>query len=218
MRQTGLLAKFFFVVALAVGGTNAAEAGSFTLGLKAWGASLSADGLDGGEELVPGLSVSWGVTNRVWLSAGYLEREIDFTLSVDETTSGSIKEVDSDIIVGWSFTAVDVGLGYRFTEFTTRISAAGNPTSSSGPMVFLGGGDLFGGSRWGYYWGLASMFEDLDDADGRQTHFNGEAGFHWTAPRNVSLLMGYRYKRYSGTGSLGLTISGPVVNLAYTFR
>ena len=87
-------------------------------------------------------------------------------------------------------------------------------------MVYLGGGDLFGQSRWGYYWGVAYMFTDLDDddADIENKHINGEGGLRWTSPKNLSILFGYRYKEYSGEGSGGLNIGGPVINLAYTWN
>ncbi len=214
-----------FAVILAMGGTPMAEAGDFTLGLKAWNASLSGRQIDGDSGLFPGVYFSWDVNDRLWISAGYVEGEVDFTIR-DSTFGGFVEEVDSDLIVGWSFAKLDIGVGFRFAEFTVStlvfdvpdISAA----TSTGPMVYLGGGDLFGQtSPWGYYWGLAYMFADLDDdgeEDSKQKHLNGEAGLRWTSKRNFSILLGYRYKEYSGGGSSGTSFSGPVVNLAYTWR
>ena len=89
-------------------------------------------------------------------------------------------------------------------------------------VTTVDGGDLFGQSRWGYYWGVAYMFEDLDDdgrgSDSKQEHINGEGGLRWTSQKNFSILFGYRYKEYSGGGTAGLTFDGPVANLAYTWR
>ncbi len=203
---------------LAVGGTSAVEASDFTLGLKAWNASLSAGGLDGGDDLFPGVYFSRGVTERLWISAGYVEGEVDFTApGLNPTLSRSIEEVDSDFIVGWSFAKLDVGVGYRFAEFKVSFGPTATLTSSNGPVVYLGGGDLFGQSHWGYYWGVAYMFEDLDDDDGAQEHFNGEGGFRWTSQSNISILFGYRHKEYFGDGG-NFTFAGPAVNLAYTWR
>lgn len=219
MRQSYLTVPCFLGLALvlALGGAPPAEAGDFTLGLKAWNASLSASGLDGNDDLFPGFYFAWDATDRLWISAGYVDGEVDFTIPGD-STSRSIKEVDADLIVGWSFAKLDVGIGYRSAEFTVKSGQVATPTSSGGPMVYLGGGDLFGSSPWGYYWGLAYMFEDLDDGDGAQEHFNGEAGFRWTSQKNFSILVGYRHKEYSGPGTAGLSFSGPAVNLAYTWR
>ncbi len=219
MRQSELKAKCFLGLALvlALGGAPAAEAGDFTLGFKAWSPSFSAANLDGDTDLFPGVYFLWAVNDRLRISAGYLEGEVDFTFT-GSTTSGSIEEVDSDLVVGWSFPKLDVGVGYRFTEFTTTLEpSAGLHVTSAGPMVYLGGGDLFGPHRWGYYWGVAYMFEDMDDDDGAQEHINGEAGLRWESRKNLSILVGYRHKEYSGEGSDGTTFSGPVVNLAYTW-
>ncbi len=218
MRQSVLAAKCFLGLALvlAPGGAPAAEADDFTLGLKAWSASLSANNLDGDSDLFPGVYFAWDLTDRLWISAGYVAGEVDFTLT-GSTTSGSIEEVDSDLIVGWSFPKLDVGVGYRLAEFTTITNDGRFPVTSTGPMVYLGGGDLFGQYRWGYYWGVAYMFKDMDDDDGSQKHINAEAGIRWTSQKNLSILFGYRHKEYSGEGS-DFSFSGPVVNLAYTWR
>ncbi len=219
MRQSVLTAKCFLglALALALGGAPAAEADDFTLGLKAWSASLSANNLDGDSGLFPGVYFAWDVNDRLWISAGYVEGEVDYTVT-GATTSGSVEEVDSDLIVGWSFAKLDVGVGYRFAEFTTIITDTAVPVTSAGPMVFLGGGDFFGQYRWGYYWAVAYMFEDMDDDDGAQKHINGEAGIRWTSRNDLSILFGYRHKEYSGEGLGDATFSGPVVNLAYTWR
>jgi hypothetical protein len=212
-----------FVLLLAVVGVPAAEAGDFTIGLKGWYASRTTDGLEDDEAFMdPGVYFAWDVNDRLWLSAGYVGGEVDFRIP-QSTTTGSIEEVDSDLIVGWGFSKVDVGVGYRLTEFTTNVVIPGIPnqsftTKSGGPMFYLGGGNLFGQSRWGYYWGVAYMFEDLEDSDGSQKHINGEAGLRWTSAQNFSVLFGYRHKQYSGEGSSDLTFAGPVVNFAYTFR
>ena len=195
-----------------------ADASSFTLGLKAWNASFSADNLDGSDDLFfPGFYFSWDINQKLWISAGYIEGEVDFNI-VNSTSSGSIEETDSDFIIGWGFSKVDVGIGYRAAEFTTVINDIAFQTESSGPMVYLGGGDLFGQSSWGYYWGVAYMFEDLDDDDGGQEHLNAEGGLRWTSPQNLSVLFGYRYKEYSGDNAAGATFDGLVVNLAYTWQ
>ncbi len=220
MRQVGLTTNFLVLaLILALGVTPTAQAGDVTLGLKAWSAALSAINLDSSDDFFPGLVFSSDVADRLWLSAGYLKGEVDFTIT-DSTASGSIEEVDADLIVGWSFAKLDLGVGYRVAEFTRTISDTTVDTISSGPMVFLGGGDLFGQQLWGwgYYWAAAYMFEDLDDDDGVQEHFNGEGGFRWTSRQNLSILFGYRYKEYSGEGAAGATFSGPVMNLAYTWR
>jgi hypothetical protein len=199
-------------------GVPAAEAGDFTIGLKGWYASRSTDGFEDDDAFFdPGLYFSWGMNDRLWISASYFGGEVDFRIPGSSIT-GSIEEVDSDFIVGWSFAKVDVGIGYRYTEFTTRILDLSIGTESGGPMVYFGGTDLFGSSHWGYYWGAAYMFKDLEDDDGAQEHFNGEGGLRWTSAQNFSVLFGYRYKEYTGEGAAGLTFDGPVVNLAYTFR
>lgn len=209
--------RFFLVtIILALLGTPAASADDFTLGIKGWDASLSANNLDGDSDVFTGLYFSWVGNKRLWVSAAYVEGEAGFTLS-GAGTQGTIEEVDSDFVIGWDFAKIDVGFGYRFAEFTTNILDLATPVVSTGPMAYLGGGDLFGQTNWGYYWGVAYMFADLDDDDGEQEHVNGEGGFRWTSRTNVSVLFGYRYKDYSGDGG-GFSFSGPVVNLAYTWR
>ena len=222
MRHSRLVVKFSFALVLVVAfsGASPAEARDFTLGLKAWYASGSATGAEVDEDLFfPGFYFAWGATDRIWISAAYVDGEVDFAFPNDQPgTSRSFKEEDADLVIGWSFPKLDVGVGYRDAEFTARSDAGDFPTSSAGPMVFLGGGDLWGQSNWGYYWALAYMFEDMDDDDGSQEHFNGEAGFRWTSQKNFSVLFGYRYKEYSGDFTADLTFDGPVVNLAYTWR
>ena len=213
--------KNFFIginLALAFAVASTVEAGSFTFGLKAWNASTSVNGLDSSTELFfPGFYFSWGVNDRLWIAGGYIEGEFDFAFP-GSTTTGSLKEPDSDILVGWKFARLRVGVGYRDTEFTTRLLGTADVVSSVGPTVFFAGSDLFGASRWGYYWSAAYMFEDIDDDDGSQEHFNGEAGFWWKSYKEFSILLGYRYKEFSGDGAGGLTLDGPVVNLAYTWN
>lgn len=215
MRQS-LMACFLGVMILALGGASAAEAGDFTIGVKAWDASLSSDGLDGSNDLFPGIYFSWSINDSWSISGGYIEGEVDFT--TDLGASGTIEEVDSDLIVRWRWTKrLEIGAGYRQAEFTTVLNEGSFPVKSSGPTAYIGGGALFGQSRhWGYYWGAAYMFEDIDDDDGSQEHFNGEGGLQWTA-KNFSVLVGYRYKKYTGDGT-DFTFDGPVVNLAYSWR
>jgi hypothetical protein len=219
MRQLSLTTKCILSLALVIAlcETPVAEANDFTVGFKAWNASFSASNLDGDSDLFSGAYFSWNLTDRIWISAGYVEGEVDFRIA-GSTISGALEEVDSDFVVGWSFATLDVGIGYRYAKFTTRISDSAIPSTSSGPMAFLGGGDLFGKSSWGYYWGLAYMFEDMDDDDGSLEQFNGEGGLRWTSNTNLSILIGYRYKEYSGAGAGGASFGGPVVNLAYTWR
>ncbi len=218
MRQSSLTATCFLGLALvlALGGAPAAKAGDFTLGLRAWNASFSGD-LDAESDLFPGVYASWDVTDHLWITVGYVEGEPDATFG---TSPGSIEELDSDLIIGWSFPKLEVGVGYRHAEFTLS-SPPSDPftTTSTGPMVYLGGGNLFGEDRWGwgYYWGAAYMFKDMDDDDGAQEHANSEAGFLWTSRKDFSILFGYRYKRYF-LAEDDASFSGPVVNLAYTWR
>ncbi len=222
VRQSGLSAvcSIGLALVLTLGGAPSVEARDFTLGLKAWSASLSADNLEGEEDLFfPGFYFSWGVTDRLWVSAAHLEGEFEFT-TIGSAISGSVEEVNTDIIVGWSFARLDVGLGYRhtgITELKIVVADTASEMTSSGPVVYLGGGDLFGQSRWGYYWGVSYMFKDIDATDGSQEQVNGEAGFRWTSPRNLSVLLGYRYKEYFGD-AFGLTFDGPTLTVAYTWR
>ena len=73
---------------------------------------MSLDGADGDDDLFfPGFYFSADLTDRLWISAGYVEGEVDFTLdgtSIEGSIEGSIEEVDTDIIVGWSFAKLDV--------------------------------------------------------------------------------------------------------------
>lgn len=208
-----------FVLFMMVFAVPAAEADDFTLGVKGFYPTRSTDNLDDDEELFdPGVYFAWDINDRLWLSAGYVGGSVDFTIS-GTNIMGAIDEVDSDIIIGWSLAKIDLGVGYRYTEFTTEVGDTSVATESAGPTVFLGGGNLFGPlTSWGYYWGAAYMFEDIEDDDGSQDHFNGEAGLSWTSDKNFSVLFGYRHKEYSGDGAAGLTFAGPVVNLSYTFR
>lgn len=219
MQQSCLASKCFFALALTIflGITPAALASEFTIGLKAWDASLSADNLEGGDDLFQGIYFSWGINDNWSVTGGYVEGEVDFQVA-GTTVTGTIEEVDADLIVHRRLTKrLEIGAGYRSAEFTTVIGGTADAIESAGPTVFLGGGALFGQSRnWGYYWGLAFMFDDMEDDDGSQEHFNGEGGIRWTA-NDFAVLLGYRYKEYSGDGIDGSKFDGPVLNLAYTF-
>lgn len=196
-----------------------ANAADFTLGLKTWNVGFSSDTFDGsGDELFfPGFYFSWDINDRIWISAGYIEGDdVGFTLALGGT--GTLEEVDSDFIVGWSFSKVDIGIGYRYSELTVILEGQAFPVESSGPMVYLGGGNLFGQSSYGYYWGVAYMFEDLEDDDQSQDHINAEAGVRWTSQSNLSFMLGYRYKEYSGDAAANATFDGPVMNIAFTWR
>ncbi len=189
---------------------------NFTLGLKSWNASLSADGINGDTAFFPGVYCAWDLGDRIWMSAGYVAGDADFIFD-DLTTSGSIEEIDADLIIGWSYAKLDIGIGYRLAEFTTSVRDSAVTTSSGGPVVYLGGGDAFGQYRSGYYWGAAYLFEDIADEDGAQKHFNGELGVRWTSRKDLSILLGYRYREYFGDG-INIKFDGPVVNIAFTWR
>jgi hypothetical protein len=201
-----------------IGGVPVAEARDFTIGVKAWNASLSSDNpIVGDEDFIPGLYLSLSLSNNWAISTGYVEGTVDFLTATG--AQGSIEEVDSEFIVRRRLTKwLEVGGGYRLAKFTTEVPEAdvNIETKSSGPAIYLGGGTRFGQSRhWGYYFGVAFMFEDFDDGDGSQQHFNGEGGIQW-ASKHFSILVGYRHKEYTGDGG-GFTFSGPVANFAYTF-
>ncbi len=114
--------RLSLVLALSV--TPASEARDFTLGIKAWNASGSANGLDMEDEIhFPGAYFSWGVTDHFWISAGYVEGENDFSFEGDiSSASRSFEEADADLIFGWSFAKLDAGIGYRSAGFTVRLS------------------------------------------------------------------------------------------------
>jgi hypothetical protein len=195
------------------------DVGSLTVGLKAWNASFSSPNLDGGDALFLNPFFSMNLTDRLWVSAFYLEGEAEFTTLGSTPLSGSLQEVDSDLVIGWSFGRFDLGVGYRYAKFTTSIrNQQDGTTTSSGPMLFFGGWDFFGSSRWGYYWSADYMFEDMDDDDGSQEQASGEGGLRWSSGSGLSVLLGYRYKEYFGDGIEGAIFSGPSVNLAYTWR
>ncbi len=188
--------------------------GPFTLGVESWNASISADDLDGDTAIFSGAFLSWDLSDRLWLSAGYTVGEIDVTAA---GLINSLEEVNSDLVIGWSFPRFDIGFGYRLAEIRTRTSAGTSDTSSAGPMIYLGGADLFGQLPWGYYWKMAYLSEDMDDDDGTQKILNGEVGIRWASRKNASVLLGYRRREYSGYGA-GVAFGGPVVSIAYTWR
>lgn len=201
-------------IQLLVTGTICAD--EFTFSLKAWNPTLSADNLDGGTELYPGANFSWQLNDHIWISSSYLEGNSPFDL-VGTNIRGELGEVDFDFVMGWSTAWLDIGVGYRFTSFTTKVGGSSVKTESEGPMVYLGGSNTFGESKWGYYWGAAHMFEDLSSDDGSQTHFNVEAGGFWASGNDYAILLGYRLKEYGGDGSGDLSLKGIVVNLAFNF-
>ncbi len=212
MLQSCPSAKWFLglaLLALVLSGVPATAAGGdFTLGLKAWDASLSG----GGDDLhFPGFYASYAFTEHLWISSGFIDGEV-------ESVGTTVEEEDFDLIIGWSFSWVDIGAGYRRAKFTTSIFGFSFPIDSAGPMVYLGGGHLW--RHWGFYFGVAIMPEDLEDDDGSQSHINGEGGIRWDpGGKNFTVLFGYRYKDYSGDGiASDTTFDGPVVNIAYTWR
>lgn len=194
-----------------------AQGDDFTFGLKSWSSSMSAPNLEGGSSLFIGAYLSWHLNETIWVSAGYLEGETDFLVS-GGLTEGSVQEIDWDFVMGWSLPEIDldIGVGYRFAEFETVLNDVALPVQSNGPMVYLGGAALFEESPWGYYWGAAYMFEDLEEDDGSQEHLNAEAGVFWTSKASFSVLVGYRYKEYSGDGISGVSFEGISLNLSFS--
>ena len=215
MRTAKLLSTMFLFTSVLI--APPLEADDFTVGLKSFYASRSTDNLEDDEAFFdPGIYLAWDITDRFWVSTAYLGGAVDFIIS-GSTTAGTIEEVDSDIVFGWRMKSIDLGVGYRITDFTTTVFDLSTATKSAGPMLYLGGGSGFGRSAWGYYWGTAYMFDDLEDDDGAQEHFNGEAGLRWASKQGLSILLGYRYKEYSGDGAGGLSFSGLAFSLGYTF-
>ncbi len=226
MRRSSHLLKYSLVLALvlALDGVPVAEADDvFTLGIKGWYASMAATGFEDGDEIFdPGLYFAWDFNDNFWIAASYVGGEVDTEIVRPSgfNVPAAIEEVDSDIIFGWRFRkqGIDVGVGYRFAEFTTKQDQGSGSADSNGPMIFLGGGDRFKNrSAWGYHLGIAWMFEDMEDDDGAQDHFNVEAGFSWNSEKDYSILFGYRHKEYSGDGAGGLSFTGPVLNFSYTW-
>ena len=63
--------------------------------------------------------------------------------------------------------------------------------------------------------GFAYMFEDLEEEDGAQKHFNAEVGLLWASDADYTVLLGYRYKEYSGDGASEVSFGGVTVSLSF---
>jgi hypothetical protein len=185
----GLLAGIL-VMSLAV----SAQAG-LSAGGKLWYAVFDADGAESALMLGPTLSIGG---DTMWLSGMYLKGSLD-------EEGGSIDFADSEVDLGFSLDTLDIGVGVRYSEWTSKFGGSAQDIAIWGPMGYLGLGNSFGESALGWYIGASYMFMDLGDAadyedkydikDATFEHFNAEAGLSFSAAR-IQATLGYRMKHY----------------------
>jgi hypothetical protein len=190
----------------AVGLVQAAEA-EFSVGGKLWMVNFDdAVGLDSTIMFGPKIDLS-GET--FWLSGSFLFGSADSNepyYGVDESTDMQ----DGEVLLGMSFSFIDVGLGFRDTTFGYKEKGkTADKLTIWGPMVYVGTGSMFGESPLGWYVGASFMFLDLGDLSDVQDvldsaqvnekvtgeHYNIEVGLSATF-EHFSATAGYRYKAF----------------------
>jgi len=135
-----------------------------------------------------------------WISGTYLWGRYAFS---DGTKD--LDTADAEVVLGYTASVVDVGLGARYALWRDPGSEAGGEFKIWGPMAYVGVADTFGDSAVGWYAAASWMFKDFGDArdlehdldvDGLTfEHWNAEAGLFLTGER-VTGTFGYRHKAF----------------------
>lgn len=170
-----------------------AQAGG-SVGIKLWNASFS-DSDVAEDTLMVGPTLSFG-GDTAWVSAMYMQGDA-------ETDYADVTLADAEVVVGFTFNVLDLGLGARYTTWTTATDD--DEWKIWGPMAYLALGSTFGDSPIGWYAGASWMFLDLGDAkdaeddfdvdDITYEHINAEAGISLNIT-HFQATLGYRMKYY----------------------
>lgn len=187
--------------------------GRLGLGGKVWIAQVE-DAEDISVLVGPIASLDLG--NHWWLSGVYLAGEAEFEGRRESDTEDV---ADAEVVLGHSFEAFDLGVGWRGTKAHGAgyfgESAKGSPVSDAdvaGPMVYLGLGQLFEKSKWGWYAGTSWLF--WDDLEGGE-HVNVEAGLSYLT-EHVTFAVGPRIKEFVGDEE-GASVRGVTASVEWRF-
>lgn len=168
--------------------------------------------------LMYGATASLGLGEELWLSGMFLMGTYDDVAGTGEDWESA----DGELMLGYSFSILDIGIGARYSLWTFRSSDFEDEINIFGPMAYIGLGDSLGESPLGWYIGGSYMFKDLGDAyendDYRDTfeHYNIEGGLSlFLEP--VTATLGYRYKEYVNFDDIELNFSGVAASLGFGF-
>jgi len=199
MKQAVLAA--LVLVAAGMTGLAQEEHDKYSLGLKVWSVSPEI----GDETLMYGPTFSMDLPDDQWLSTMV-------TFGIFEYRWASETEVDAELVYGKSFPLVDVGVGLRYFSFTFDFGSGDRDQSSNyGLMLYLGAGQPFGDSPFGWYAGVSWVPIAWGDEEGE--HINYELGLSafwegWNAT------LGYRARDMDTTGG---GINGIAASVGMTF-
>lgn len=175
------------------------------LGAKVWQADISSDDGDG-DALMYGPTFYADLSDTLWLSAAYLLGEEDYV------GNNSTDTWDAEGIIGMSLGEIDVGLGYRFWH--NEYATSNESLDEYGPMAYVGMGDRFGESPFGWYGSGTWAFTDMGDS-GDMAHYIVEGGLTMSLD-TLTLAVGYRYKNYYDSPA-SYVYGGPSANLSISF-
>ena len=167
-----------------------------------------------------GVSASVSMSETLWFSGAVLTGEYEDQGFNREPTD----TIDAEMVLGYTASIVDVGLGARYTTWTIGDGDDADDLVIYGPMVYLGLGNTFGDASVGWYVGGSYMFKDFGDAydndwDGTFEHYNVEGGLFASAGSFVATA-GYRHKEFVESGGDlvdGLNFSGPTGTVGFGF-
>ena len=152
--------------------------------------------------------MSIDMPNNIWISAKYLQGDIDIDVF---GVPKAQKDEEADILIGGSIGFWDFGIGYRYVNRTFfwlsgPEKGQGIEISGFGPAVYLGVGSAFGEVPFGWYAGLTWMPWDLEkEQEAHQEKYNNtddlrnyavEGGVYYSPVDNVSVNVGYRRREF----------------------
>jgi len=191
-----------------------------SIAVKVWNAEI-----DTAEDpaLHVGVAGSLGLSDSIRLSGQILMGTFE-SVGADDTVQFAGFDIDSsdaDLILIYRANIVDVGLGGRYTEWGDRGGDSEDNFKIFGPSVYLGLGNSFGDTPFGWYVGGSYMVKDFgdaydnDDFDVTYEHYNVEAGLSISAGSLVATV-GYRIKEYTDS-DIDLTFDGVAGSLGFGF-
>lgn len=177
------------------------------LGGKVWQADISSDDSDG-DALMYGPTIFADLSDTAWVSASYLLGEEDYA------GDNSTDTWDAEGIIGMSFSELEIDLGLGFRFWHNEYATSNDTLDEYGPIAYVGMGDQFGESPFGWYGSGTWAFTDMGDS-GDMAHFIVEGGLTMTL-EGFTLAAGYRYKNYYDSPQ-SYVYSGPSANVSFSF-
>ena len=192
-----LLAVFLWTSFQVVAGENS----SFGIGPKIWYAKIK----DIGSGPLYGITANLDIQADWWISGyGCFGRVPD-----DDYDDLDFDVANAEFVIGKSETLFNWGFGLRYTQFAISIPHDSEEVSNTGPLIYIGTGQLFGESMLGWYAGGSLGYGFGDDAEGEFISY--EVGLYASLSR---WLINVGYRGWGGFDALD-SFTGPAVSATY---